>query len=378
MMTAKDILRTEYLSADKEDTLLRVNSKIKDEAFSDVLVFDKEKIKGIFSPSRDSMIIPKKENMGDMKIIKLVKSINTLSEEAEIDEIMIKMIRSGNNILPISKKGKVVGIVHLFDLLDALDFDSLKVSDIELQEPFMFLEDEKIGDAIDILHKNIHNSILIKDKNDDPVGILDGYDLLRNLKLDLYKEDRRGKNGYKSEWQDMLALPISDFIKDKRFVGVDSKDAILDIIEHFKAEKVTGLIVKDSSLIIRPLDILNSLEKSQKVKTQAVDFVGLHGLNIDENLTSSIKKTTQQSFEKIKEIIQQDAILKVHIKRQFAGQENKQHKYSVVLHFEYSGNSLSIDNVHDWDLKKAVNKAIKELESRISRIDKTSRYSAQS
>ena len=59
MMTAKDILRTEYLSADKEDTLLRVNSKIKDEAFSDVLVFDKEKIKGIFSPSRDSMIIPK-------------------------------------------------------------------------------------------------------------------------------------------------------------------------------------------------------------------------------------------------------------------------------------------------------------------------------
>ncbi|MFH1850591.1 MAG: hypothetical protein ABH879_10530, partial [archaeon] len=81
---------------------------------------------------------------------------------------------------------------------------------------------------------------------------------------------------------------------------------------------------------------------------------------------------------KIKEIIQQDAILKVHIKGRFAGHEKKQHKYSVVLHLEYSGNSLSIDNVHDWDLKKAVNRAIKELESRISRIGKGSKYPAQS
>ncbi|MFH1850662.1 MAG: CBS domain-containing protein, partial [archaeon] len=316
-MTAKDILRTEYLSADKEETLLRVNSRIKDEAFSDVLVFDKEKTIGIFSPSRSSMILPKKESMGNMRIKKLVKSINTLSEEAGINEIMIKMMRTGNNILPISKKGRVVGIVHLFDLLDALKFDSLKVSDIEMQEPFILLEDEKIGNAIEILHENIHNLILIKDKNNNPVGILNGYDLLRNLKLDLYKEDRQ-KNGYKSEWQDMLALPISEFIKGKKCVKVNSKDAILDIIGHFKANNVTGLIVKDSSLIIRPQDILNNLEKSQIVKTRAVCFVGLRELNMDDQITSSIKDTAQRSFEKIKEIIQQDAILKVHIKGRFA------------------------------------------------------------
>ena len=78
MTTAKDILRTEYLTADKEETLTRVNSRIKDEAFSDVLVFDKKELIGVFSPSRASMIFPSKEDMEHMKIKNLVKSINPL------------------------------------------------------------------------------------------------------------------------------------------------------------------------------------------------------------------------------------------------------------------------------------------------------------
>lgn len=125
--------------------------------------------------------------------------------------------------------------------------------------------------------------------------------------------------------------------------------------------------------MITTRNILTNLEE-----TPSVDFVGLHELDIDDYAVSSIKDIAEQSLEKIKDIIQQDAILKVHIKRKFAGHGAKQYQYSVVLHFEYAHHSLSIDNVHDWELEKAVYRAVKELESRISRIDKTARYPIKS
>ncbi len=375
MTTAKDIMRTEYLTAEKGETLTRVNSRIKNEAFSEVLVFDKGRLIGVFSPSRSSMIVPSKENMEHMKIEKLVKKINTLDEGAELDEIMTKMSGTGFNIVPITDGGRIIGIVHLFDLLDAVKFrfDGWKVSDIELQKPAELFEYDRIGEAIQILHEYINNTILVKDKDNNAVGILNRYDLLRNLKLDSYKEDRRNSIGYKSEKEDVSTLPISDFIrdntfKDKTFVSVNSKDSILEVVNLFKANNVTSLIVEDTSSLIRSQDILGNLERSQMVKIRAVDFVGLDGLEIDDIAIASIKDTAQRGFEKILGIIQQDAILKVHIKRRSASHENTRHEYIVVLHLDYSGNLLSIDEVREWDLKEAVKKALGELESRVNRV----------
>jgi predicted transcriptional regulator len=371
MITAKDILRTEYLTADKEDTLTRVNSRIKDEAFSEVLVFDNENLIGIFSPSRASMIFPSKEDMEHMRIKNLVKSINMLDEDTGINEVMAKILATGYNIVPISKKGKVIGIVHIFNLLGAFNFDGLKAADMVLQKPVELSDNDRVGKAVEILHEDMNKTILVRDKENNTVGILNQYDLLRNLKLDLYKEDRQRSNGYRSEKDDILSLPISDFIREKNFVSVSSKDTIRDIIGRFKANNVTSLIVKDTLSLIRPEDILRSLEKSQMVKARAVDFVGLDELKIDDFTIDSIKKTTQRSFEKIEGIIQQDAALKVHIKRHFANSENKRHKYSVVLHLGYPGNSFSIENVSDWDLKEAVRMAINKLENSVKRIFKT-------
>jgi ribosome-associated translation inhibitor RaiA/small nuclear ribonucleoprotein (snRNP)-like protein len=347
-----------------------VNSRIKDEAFSEVLVFDKDKLIGIFSPSRASMIVPSKDNMGQMRIENLAKPINPVDETAELSEITAKMLGTGYNLIPVSGSGKKLGIVHIFDLLDAIspECDGLTVSDMELQKPVELPEDERVGKAIQILQEDLNSTILVKDKDNEAVGTLNHYDLLRNLKLDSYKEDRQSNTGYKSQREDRFSLPISEFIKDKNFISVNSKDGIPEVIEQFKANKVTSLIVEDTSLLISSADILNNLAKRQVAQKKDVEFVGLEKLEIDELMIASIKNTIQRSFEKIKDIIQQDANLKVQLKRYFAAVENKQHKYSVVLHLGYSGKYLSIDNVSEWDLMEAVKKAMNELENRINKI----------
>ncbi|MBU0757279.1 MAG: CBS domain-containing protein [Nanoarchaeota archaeon] len=373
MITAKDILRTEYLTADTEETLTRVNSRIKDHAFSDVLVFDKEKFIGIYSPSRTAMITASKENMEQMRIERLINSVNPVDEETQLEIIVTKMLDTGYKSIPVSKDGKVIGIVHIFDLLEALNakLNDLKVSDLKLQKHIELSENDNIGRAFEILQENVNNAIIIKDKNNSSVGILNSYDLIRNLKLDTYKDDKKNSRSYKSGIEISLALPISKFIRGKYFGSVKRVDSIPNVIEQLKKNNVTSLIIDDSSSIIRLEDILINLDAGQKNKVQEIDFVGMDELNLDEIEMSSMKDIMQRSFEKIKDIIQMDAILKVHIKRHSAGHENTRHKYSVVLHLEYSGNRISIENASAWDLDEAAKIAAKELENRVNRIFKS-------
>lgn len=370
MTIAKDILRTDYLAADKDETLTRINSRIKNEAFSDVLVFDKEKLIGVFSPSRASMVTPSKQNMDHMRIEKLVNPIRCIDENTDLSGLISKILETNSNIIPISKQGKVIGVVHTFDILDAVKgkFEGLNISNMQQQNPIELNEEVRIGKAIEILHNNINDTILVRNKNDLPVGILNSYDLLRNLKLDSYNEDRKNSKGYKSERENMFALPVSDFIKGKTFVRINSKVSIPEVIEQFKINNVTSIIVDDLSSIVRSSDIIRYLDKSKDADTQAIYFVGLEELKIDDFLTSLIKEKIYMGFEKIKKIIQKDAILKVHIKRHFAAHESKRHKYTIVLHLEYSGNHVSIKDISEWDLEEAAKKSIKELESRINRI----------
>lgn len=113
-----------------------------------------------------------------------------------------------------------------------------------------------------------------------------------------------------------------------------------------------------------------NVEKRRPSGAGAVDFVGLDRLNIDASLRESLTAIAQRSVEKIMETIQQDAHLKVHIKRYFATHENKAHKYAVVLHLAYSGKYLSID-ANDWDVEAAVKKATNGLENRINQVFRT-------
>ena len=163
-------------------------------------------------------------------------------------------------------------------------------------------------------------------------------------------------------------MPISDFVKGKMFVSVNSSDTITEVIEQFKENKVTSMIVGDISSLIRWQDILIQVKKSQMVKTKEIVFVGLEELKLDNFVVLSIKEITHASLEKIKDMIQQDANLKVHIKRHFDADKNTRNKYSIALHLKYGGEYISIGNVSDWDLATAIKTAINQLENRINRI----------
>jgi len=99
-----------------------------------------------------------------------------------------------------------------------------------------------------------------------------------------------------------------------------------------------------------------------------VEFIGLKDLNVDSFTKSHIRNVVEKYADKFGEHVQNNVRLKVHIKQYKAAQAEKGHKFSVKTHLIFPGHTISVDKAADWDIKIAVQKAMKDMENRLENL----------
>jgi hypothetical protein len=103
--------------------------------------------------------------------------------------------------------------------------------------------------------------------------------------------------------------------------------------------------------------------KSQhKVLTE---FIGLKELDLDPADSKAVVDTTQKYADKFSQLIKNDIELKLHIKEYKTARPDKEHKYSVKVHLLFPSHTLTVDKVAGWDIRLAVQNAMKDMEERI-------------
>lgn len=105
--------------------------------------------------------------------------------------------------------------------------------------------------------------------------------------------------------------------------------------------------------------------KKQKATTE---FIGLKDLDTDSFTKNHIKNVAERYADKFSQYVKNTVKLKVHIKQYKAAQSDKEHKYSVKAHLIFPGDTISVDKSAEWDIKLAVQKAMKDMENRIQNI----------
>jgi ribosome-associated translation inhibitor RaiA len=99
-----------------------------------------------------------------------------------------------------------------------------------------------------------------------------------------------------------------------------------------------------------------------------VEFIGLKDLNIDSFTKSHINSVAEKYADKFSEHVQNNVKLKVHIRQYKASQAGKEHKYSIKTHLIFPGDTISVDKSSEWDIKLAIQKAMKDMENRLQDI----------
>lgn len=108
------------------------------------------------------------------------------------------------------------------------------------------------------------------------------------------------------------------------------------------------------------------MEKENKSQHKVLtEFVGLKELDIDPADSKTIVDATQRYANKFSQLIKNDLELKLHIKEYKTARSDKEHKYSIKAHLLFPSHTLTVDKVAGWDIKLAVQNAMKDMEERV-------------
>ena len=248
------------IKADADSVLSEILGKIKSEALSEVLVYNSRVLQGVFSPK---YITRSKMDIVKAKIGRFCKPA-TFVKNDESNETLIKaFLDSSHNIIVKGERNMVERQVHLFDVFERIEYglQGIKIGDVRLKQVWYIYENDRIGKAIQMLHENPVNALVVLDEKNEGSGIITHFDIIRNIHLYSYQRDYGQKSNtqskaFKAEFVKLVSLPALNFLKYKNPDEVSSNQKLSRAIELMVENETFNLLVKDKKSIITAKDIL--------------------------------------------------------------------------------------------------------------------------
>lgn len=345
-----DLIRQEYLSADVEDSLSQVIGKIKNESDSAVLVFNGKKLAGVFIPQ---LLNTSKIDIAQAKVKNYISHVPVIEDE-DNKRILELMYNSNSVLLPVKHKHRIAGVVHAFDILRSMTENQMVRPLLRGAEEYLTPED-RLGKAIEIMNEAYEIPVF----EENIVGFLTSFDLLKNYYIHHHERDHGARpnietKAFHSESEDILALPVKNFIRDKELNKIDPKSSLKKAVELMQEKNVLQLASDNSYLTIR--DIMANVLQLDKEAPRDVEFVGMNQL--DEIEQSEINRISAFHYDKISYYVNNPRI-RLHLKVYKNWGKNK--KYSVKINMHSVDANLAVDKAYDWDLKRAVHKGFEDL-----------------
>jgi len=167
-------------------------------------------------------LIRSKVNTEKAKIAKFVKHIAKLSEDTELINAAYIMFNVDTNVLPVEKKGKIIGVVSIFDIIKQIrKFEPIKhfmIREVAYEGVVGVDENERIGSVIHLMHK-LHSYDIPVLRDGKLTGIISVSDIFnRYLSGFPIKRETRAKSaaemrsrGFEAERPEIDALPVKGF-----------------------------------------------------------------------------------------------------------------------------------------------------------------------
>lgn len=249
-MIAKDILKTNFIKVDKEDTISKLIGKLKKSKKTEAVVLNGKKYYGIVCKRK---LLKSKRNVNEEKIKKITTKSAVLNGGESIHHAAVLMDSSDVHMLPVVKKGMLEGVVYAVDVIQHLDAHGkdIKVSKYAKGKVIAFHEDAEIGKVMRELRERKIDRAPIVNEQSKLTGIVSIVDLV--LKYSIFPMERvGGKNIRESK---------SSIAKERAIAEMPiANEATADVVtveSNEKIKKVVGLMGEEHISCVVIVDDLN-------------------------------------------------------------------------------------------------------------------------
>lgn len=367
-----EIMSREYVSIDQSQPVSQLIGKLDGNTSDAACILDGQQLLGVFDPQA---LLKSRLDIAEIKAARVVKAVPSLTAEDDLQAIALRFYDAKTTMLPVTRDGRVVGVVHVADVLSRIK-DSVRgitVRQVRHPRPITVRTDDRIDTALSTLHDEHIDRLPVVDEEGRMVGIISTKDVLLNyyrhhIERDNGQAPKSRTRAFRAELPDLGALPVSNFMSavESVTISIGEDETIAAAIERMAEQHVLSLFIIDDGKpvgIITKRDILEAFIHAQTEELPNIQYVGLDELDIDSYLKAQVRKIVSHRTGKIEHYFNNEYQLIVHIKEYSKG--GGRHKFSVHLRLTYPGSTVPACNADAWNIRTAIQEAFKRIESHL-------------
>jgi CBS domain-containing protein/ribosome-associated translation inhibitor RaiA len=355
-----DFMTKDVVWADPDDDIGRILGKMREADVHELPVGRKGKLLGLVT-MRELM---RRRNLPpESKVASVLVKAPELSPDTNLPEATELLISSGFRAVPVLDRKRVVGIISRTDLVRALAemgaLEGLAIKDFMTPNPQAVGQDETVDHAVKLMQALGERSVPVVDEHRHLKGVLGMKDIVQLFA----KPKTRERVGELAGEENKVAIEVKSVMHYPP-VTIGADGDLARAAELMIAQNVSSVIVTEKEEpvgIVTKLDLMHFLAG---LREREELFVEISGLEDEPSETYDlIYDTIQKEMRHIAQIVQ-PRTLSLHVQKYKP--EGDRSKYSLRCRFQ-TAHELYFAHHYDWDLHLALKELLENLYKRILR-----------
>ncbi len=355
-LKVRDFMSRDVVTGTADEPLTEILGRMRSEDVHEIPIVEKKKLVGIVSMAA---IARHKSMQPAAKASHVMVAAPEVSPDLDLPAASEMFLSSGHRSLPITEKGKLVGILSRSDVVRALadceEVASTKVADVMTPQPQCVNASETVAQARTVMVGLGERAVPVVDGERRLVGVVGLKDLTDVFARPKEKEKRRGGGGEK----DPVRVLVGSIMRPPVTVGPDATlPKALAVMAEKKISTIVVVEEDEPTGIITGADLV---ELAARFRERQGLFVQISGLEEQPDVYDQMYDMIQKSMRRISNLTT-PRMLNLHVVQYKA--DGDKSKWSLRARFATDHRMYYLKHF-DWDLFKALDGMLDQLEARI-------------
>ncbi|MEM7824132.1 MAG: CBS domain-containing protein, partial [Candidatus Aenigmatarchaeota archaeon] len=281
-MDVREIMSKNFVSLGPDDTIQAFMSAMERYHIHSVPVIEKGKLLGNLEYKKLS-----KKGIIDPSTAKIRSFMDspppTLKPDSTVEAAADVLFKSRMRALPVVEKGKVIGVVSVWDIMDVAARTKCfrqTTADAIMSPAETINVDDDLGKARVFMREKDISRLPVVNADGKLVGVLTVFDMLRAIK----PRERQGWFSMAAEVDRIMGCPVST-VMNKNPVIAGPRTSLSEIASMMVQHKTSGIIITDGAMPLGVVTIKDLLEVYVAGLSQKGVYYQVIGLEDEDEMT---------------------------------------------------------------------------------------------
>ena len=357
-LKVRDFMSREVVTGTADESVSEILARMQAHEIHQIPILEKKKLLGVVSMAA---IARHQSAQPGSKAQHLVQKTPEVPPDMELAVAAETFLSSGSRTLPITEKGKLVGILSRSDVVRALskceDIDPMSVAEVMTPQPQCVSATETVAQARTVMAGLGERAVPVVDADRKLVGVVGLKDL-----ADLFArpKEKFGRQGRASE-KDPVKVQIGSIMRPPVAVRPDAK--LSKALESMAESRISTIVIEENGEPVGILTTADVVEIAARFRERDGMLVQISGLEEQPDVYDAMYAIIQKAMRRIRDIVT-PRILNLHVVQYKA--EGDHSKWSIRARFATERELYHFKHF-DWDLFKTLDGLLGQIEAQIKR-----------